>query len=351
VKCKSPSLCLGLIVACICLFGMKAVAQEPLDWTRARTFDTGEQTSVSIARNSNYIVEFHKSENTNKMWYHVGRLIAQWPSGYVVSWGKSHEMDIKVEWPSVTVTKEGYVIVVNSPYGQVVNQIMYWVGKINIGGSEDQDIQWYVKQQDFGYGFHPSVAVNSSGQIALVYECRNGCIPELDYRLGHLENPAAGKFNIVWDTGKDAIHYDRGINPHISINDSGQVIEVHQVAAKEYLLHYRRGTLSSTSINFQPSVRYDNEGKQPAVTLTNSGKVIELHTHQYNTAVFSRTGNLNANDPSRVDWSSSVDIGSIRFNIYPAVTTNNVEAVATWNAGSDPFGSPGHLQYNHAPVR
>jgi hypothetical protein len=352
MKPKSPSLYLALIMACICLFSMKAIAQQPLDWARARTFDTGVETSVSIARNSNYIVEFHQSDSTRKMWYHVGRLVEQFfPSGYVVSWGKSHNLDVNGEWPSVTVTKEGYVILVNSPAPQVVSQIVYWVGKINLSGSVDQDIQWYVKAQPFGYGFHPSVAVNGSGQIALVYECQNGCIPELDYRLGHLENPAAGKFNIVWDSGKDPIPYDRGINPHIAINDSGQVIEVHQVAAKEYLLHYRRGTLGPTSINFQPSVRYDNEGKQPAVSLTNNGKVIEVHTHQYNTAVFSRVGYFNANDPERVDWSSSVDIGDIRFNIYPAVTTNNIQALATWNAGNDPFGSPGHLQYNHAPVK
>lgn len=348
MKRKSPSLYVGLIVACIALFGINAIAQEPLNWPQARTYDSGEQTSVAIARNGLYIVEVHRSENTSKMWYHVGRLIEQWPSGYAVYWGKSHELDVKVEWPSVTVTKEGYVIVVNSPYGQVVNQIMYWVGKINIGGSVDQDIQWFVKQQAFGYGFHPSVAVNGSGKIALVYECKNGCTGDLDYRVGHLDDPAAGKFNIIWDTGKDAIHYDRGINPHIAINDNGQVIETHQVAAKEYLLHYRRGTLSHTGIDFQNSVRYDNDGKQPAVTLTNSGKIIELHTK--NDSVLSRTGTLNANDPSRVDWSASVDIGYLRYNVYPAVTTNNIGVLATWTAGTNPFGSPGTLQYSQTPV-
>jgi hypothetical protein len=350
MKRRFPSLYLSLIAACLCLFGMKAIAQEPLDWSRARTFDTGEQTSVSIARNGNYIVEFHRSENNRKMWYHVGRITELYfPSGYAISWGKSHNVDVNCEWPSVTVTKEGYVILVNSPGGQVVNQILYWVGKINLGGSLDQDIQWSVKAQAFGYGFHPSVDVNSSGQIALVYECQNGCKGDLNYRLGHLENPAANKFNIVWDTGKDAIQYDRGINPHIAINDNGQVIEIHQVAAKEYLLHYRRGTLNSTSINFQPSTRYDNNGQQPAVTLTNGNKVIELHAS--NNAVFSRTGNLNANDPSRVDWSTSVEISDLRFNVYPAIANNNIESLATWTAGTNPFGSPGTLQYNHAPIK
>jgi hypothetical protein len=233
---RFTKLSIFLLIFGLAVLSSRAFAQEPLEWPRARTFDTGEETSVSIARNGNYIVEFHQSDSTKKMWYHVGRLVTQWPSGYAISWGKSHNVDVNGEWPSVTVTKEGYVIVVNSPANQVVNQIIYWVGKIDLNGSVDQDIQWYVRAKEFGYGFHSSVAVNGSGQIALVYECRNGCNGRLDYRLGHLEDPANGKFNIVWDTGKDAVGYDNGINPHIAINDSGQVIEVHQVCAKRISL-------------------------------------------------------------------------------------------------------------------
>lgn len=339
----------GMIVASICLLGTMATAQEPLEWPRAKTFDTGEQTSVAIVRNGLYIVEFHRSENTSRMWYHVGRLIELWPSGYSVRWGKSHDVEVKAEWPSVAVTNEGYVIIVNSPYRQVVNQIEYWIGKINIGGGEDQNIQWYLKQQNFGYGFHPSVAVNSSGKIALAYECRNGCKGELDYRLGHLNNPSAGRFDIVWDTGKDAVPYDRGVNPHIAINDSGQVIESHQTAANEHLLHYRRGTLNADSITFQESVRYENDGTQPAVALTNTGKIIELHVQNY--AMFSRTGNLNVNDPARVDWSNSINIGHMRYNYYPAITTNDKGVLATWTAGDSTWKTSGTLQYTDTLVK
>jgi hypothetical protein len=241
---KYSSLYFGVIMACLALLGITANAQEPLNWPEASTFDSGEQISVAISRNGTYIVEFHRSENNSRMWYHVGRLIEQWPSGYAVSWGKSHDIDVKVEWPSVAVTKEGYVILVNSPYGQVVDQIMYWVGKIDLDNRNDQEIHWYLKQQAFGYGFHPDVAVDNSGQIALVYECRNGCTGNLDYRVGHLDNPAAGRFNLIWDSGSAGINYDRGINPHIAINDSGQIIEAHQADTKYYYLHYRRGVLT-----------------------------------------------------------------------------------------------------------
>jgi hypothetical protein len=353
MKRKSASLFLGLIVACTTLIGLKASAQEQnttdqINWQPGRTFDTGEETSVSIARNGNYIVEIHQSNSTRRMWYHVGRLVTQWPSGYTLSWGKSHNLDTNGEWPAVTVTQEGYVILVNSPGGQVVNQIVYWVGKINLVGGIDQDIQWYIKAQPFGYGFHPSVTVDSYGKIALVYECQNGCSDDLNYRVGHLENPAAGKYSIVWDSGKDAVQYDRGVNPHIAINDNGQVIEVHQVGAKEQLLHYRRGSLYSTSIDFLDSVRYDNNGRQPAVTLTNNGKVVE--THIYKDSVYARTATYDANDPSRVVWSDSVEISKERFNNYPAITNNNIQVLSTWTAGNNPFGSPDTLQYSRAAV-
>ena len=80
----------------------------------AQTFDTGEQISVSISMNGTRIVEFRRSVSTKKMWYHVGRLLPLFP-GYSVCWGKSHDVDVRGEWPSVTFTKEGYAILSTHP--------------------------------------------------------------------------------------------------------------------------------------------------------------------------------------------------------------------------------------------
>jgi hypothetical protein len=67
--------------------------------------------------------------------------------------------------------------------------------------------------------------------------------------------------------------------------------------------------------------------------------------------MFSRTGDLNANDPSRVDWSNSINIGHMPVNAYPAVTNSNIEALATWTVCSGIFCTPGTLQYTNTPVK
>jgi hypothetical protein len=339
---------LALLLACNVFFGIKAFAQATPTWDRARIYDYGQQSSVAIVPSSNYVVEFHKSQNNDTMWYSTGKITGTGGNTYVY-FSDSHSTDTNGYWPTVTVTKEGYVILVYSPSNQVVPQIIYSVGKINPSGDRDQTIQWLVKNQAFGYGFHASLSVNNSGQFAIAYECRNGCQPDLVYRLGHLDNPSAGRYNIIWDTGSNYVQYDRGVNPHISINDQGQVIEAHQVNAKENLLHYRRGTYTSSKIEFQASKRYDNYGKQPAVTLSNNGKVFELHISS--DSVFARTGILNTSDPERVDWSNSVNLGTMRYNNYPAATNNNVLAVGTWAAGDSTWSDPGNLQYSLTPVQ
>jgi len=339
----------ALLIVCIALVNLRVFAQATPTWDRARIYDHGQQSSVAIAPSSNYVVESHKSQNNNTMWYRTGRIIDHVTLGKAISWGDSHSTDTNGYWPTVTVTRDGYVIMVYSPSNQVVPQIIYWVGKINPAGPSDQSIQWLLKNQAFGYGFHASLSMNNNNQFAIAYECRNGCQPELDYRLGHLDNPAVGRYNIVWDTGSAAIPYDKGVNPHIAINDNGQVIEAHQTGANDKYLHYRRGTYTSSTINFQTSERYDNSATQPAVALSNSGRVFELHIQ--NNSVFARTGILNANDPGRVDWSNSMDLGTMRFNNYPAAATNNNQAIGTWTAGDSTFSDPGNLQYSLTPVQ
>jgi len=63
------------------------------------------------------------------------------------------------------------------------------------------------------------------------------------------------------------------------------------------------------------------------VTLSNNGKVFELHIQ--NDSVFARTGILNTNDPERVNWSNSVNLGTMRYNNYPAASHNNLSAIGT----------------------
>jgi hypothetical protein len=243
---------------------------------------------------------------------------------------------------------------VNSTVGETYPRIRYSIGRINPDGNADQTISWYIENVVIGYGYHPSISVNSDYTIAIAYECRSDVKcwgdHELHYRLGHLRG-----ILIDWNSGADGIQYDKGVDPHIAINDSGQAIEVHQAGANDEKLHYRRGTLNPTSISFQESTRYDNSAKDPAVALTNSGQVVavDIEPGKNNYPLpMARTGTLDTNNPAVVNWTDPVLIGSdtVRYNVYPAVTNNGNYALATWTATDVYWYTPDTLYFNVAPL-
>ena len=229
-------------------------------------------------------------------------------------------------WPTVAITKEGYVIVVWSPHAfKNGSDLMYQVGQIDPYGSVNQSVTGLTAPAFWDSGFHTSIAINDSGVIVGMHETGYNSTG-MYYRIGHLANPARGKYSITWDSGFYGIFFDDGINPHITLNNLNQVVESHQVPG-ESLLHYHRGTLSGGTINFQPSQRYDNGGFAPALALLDSGFVAELHEGE--PGIFSRTGMLDPSDPALIDWTNSVRIGD-NTGEYPAIATNRFFLLGTW---------------------
>jgi hypothetical protein len=169
--------------------------------------------------------------------------------------------------------------------------------------------------------------VNASGVIAEAHESGSGG-KGIYYRLGHLKDPAGGDFHIVWDTGDEGQPYSNGINPHISINDSGEVVEVHQVASNDHKLHYIRGKLKAKSIEFNTSQpKYNNNGQRPAVVLLNDGSLVELHDN--GSSVYYRTGQLDSKDASKINWSETQLIPKSKDHESNSVSSNGVYALAT----------------------
>jgi|SRR5580698_2419910 hypothetical protein len=328
-------------ILCLLLLCKNLCAQKQLDWQGERYYDTGNQTAVAVVPSGGLIIEFHQSEQSaSGIWYHIGRLNNP---GKQILWSDSHSIDASGDWPAVTVTKEGYVILALTPIGD--KTLHYWVGTINPTGSNGQTINWKLTEQVYDSGFHPSLSVNGNGKLVEVHESGSGG-KGIYYRVGHLQDPNAGQFNIVWDTGNYGTGYDNGINPHIAINDKNQIIEVHQVRG-EKKLHYHRGLLQGNSIVFEKSIRYDDFAEQPAVTLTNDGTVVECDI--YDRETYCGTGVLNARDPSVVDWSTSVRIGSYGYpNHFPAVSSNGTLTVSTFDKSATPWTSGSQLYSNFA---
>jgi hypothetical protein len=289
----------------------------------------GIQPSIA-AHSSGLVLEFHHSEDrsAHTFWYHVGKR-----NGNSVTWGRSQYSDGTAGyWPAVTLSKEGYVIVVysRSKY-KADSDLHYKVGKIDPYGDQNQSIQWLTSPREWDRGFHSSVAINDHGVIVGVHETGHSSTG-LYYRVGHFRAPAAGDYKIQWDSGEYGIQYDDGINPHIAINNSNDVVEVHQDPG-ESLLHYRRGKINGGLIEFGGSKRYDNHGQKPAVALLDDGQVIAINvSDQTDTtpSLYSRKGILSDSKPDEIQWRDAVHISTDREANYPAIAAagSGLEAYA-----------------------
>ena len=328
-------LCFGLPIMCFALSANTAASQT-LQWSPNEDYDIGQDPSVA-AHPSGLVLEGHRTQAGNTMWYRLGML-----NGTSVTWGGSQRLTATSglqNWPNVAISKEGYVIFVYSMGDfKRIGNLYYMVGRIDPNGGTDQSITWLTDELPIDAGFHSSIAINDNGVILLVFESGTGG-NGLYYRVGHLSNPAGGDYTIKWDSGKYGTHYDAGINPHIALNNLNEVVEVHQVSSIDDLLHYRRGTVSGGTINFEGSQRYGTLQSQPAVALLDSGLVLELHAAgsvSEGPTIYARTGMLNPSNPEIIDWSDSATIGARDDEVYPAVASNGSYAVGTWSSLGDP---------------
>jgi hypothetical protein len=307
-------------------------ASQTLEWSPSENYDQGTQTSVA-AHLSGLVLEAHQTQFGDRMWYHLGML-----NGTSVTWGGSQRLPGvgAQNWPNVAITKEGYVIFVYSSGDfRRIGDLYYMVGRIDPYGGTDQSITWLTDKIHIDAGYHSSIAINENGVILLAFESGSGG-NGLYYRVGNLRN---ANHTISWDSGTYGIKYDEGVNPHIALNSLNEVVEVHQVSSIDDLLHYRRGTVSGGTINFEGSQRYGTLQSQPAVALLDSGLVLELHAAgsvSEGPTIYARTGMLNPSNPEIIDWSDSATIGARDDEVYPAVASNGSYAVGTWSSLGDP---------------
>jgi len=290
-------------------------------------YDTGEQTTLA-GNSSGLFIEFHKTESLSDytIWYHLGR------SNGGMLWGGSQISGVSGFWPTAAISSDGYVILVYSEHRHKNACYLYYrVGKVDPLGSLDQSIQWLTDSIYWDRGFHSSIAINDNGLIVSVHET-GFASTGIYYRVGHFANPGAGDFTIQWDSGQWGVWYDDGINPHIAINNYGQVVEVHQVPG-EYLLHYWRGTVRNGQIQFVASRRYNDDARQPAVVLLDSGVVVEAHVDGSGSEIIVTSGMLSPDDPATIEWGSAVGLNGDHWGnlSYPAIATDGTQLAVTFS--------------------
>jgi hypothetical protein len=282
-------------------------------------YGNGLQSSLA-ANSSGLALEFNRGSSNDEIWYNVGKL-----GMTSMVWGANQFSGFRGHWPTVALTKDGYVLVVyNNQDRKNGCQLYYRVGKLNTRGDQNQSITWLTNSIHWDAGYKASIAINDKGLIVGVHETGHNS-SGMYYRVGHLRNPAAGDYTIQWDSPSSGVYYNDGVNPHIAINNLNQIVEVHEVAG-EHLLHYWRGTISGGTINFAQSRRYDNYAVEPAVALLDSGDVLEVHTLG---GLISRTGKLNPSNAWEIQWAEPVKIDPETSIGYPALAVSGSYAFET----------------------
>lgn len=174
--------------------------------------------------------------------------------------------------PDVAVNASGMVVEVHSSQSSVNPGLWYWLGQVR--GTE---IAWLGHDTIGGdNGYRPSVAVNGGG---VVVEAHDSGHTTLYYWLGRIEGS-----KVSWKS-HDSIHNknagDGGRNPSITLNDSGVVVEVHESGAGK--LWYWVGQVQGDSVAWLGNgpVAYAGQGADggynPSVAIDGAGNVLEVH--------------------------------------------------------------------------
>ena len=312
-------------------------------WAPLVNWDTGYDSSVAL-HSSGLFVEVHSSSDyvgSNKgLFYRLGQIdpstgkVTRASQAYLFAPGQLFFH------PSVAITKEGYVVVVNTTSGQKIDgRMAYWVGTLDPYGGVNQQINLKVLNQYYDTGWRPTISINYNGIIAEAHEGDSS--QKLYYRLGHLNSPGTGDFTIAWDTGSGGTSYDTGLAPVISLNDNGDVVEVHR-SQNQQTVHYTRGKLSGNTIAFSTTHPYlDHPAQSALVVVLNNRYVMEINAHitkdpitgdSIRFLVTYQLGSLDANNPNIINWiSKSAPIENTPLR--GGLASNGINAVATTNYG------------------
>jgi hypothetical protein len=324
-----------ILIALLCLSAVRLPAQT-LTWSTPAKYGTGTQSSVSM-NSSGLVVEVHKSQTSNTLFYHVGKLNR---SNGTLTWSGSHVINTTVKqakYPSVALMQSTSVILV---FDDGYPHLRYMTGTLDPTGPVTQSINWVVTDTRYDTGRTPQVSVNSSGTLVEVHQ-NNDDAKKLFYRYGFVD-PDTRSPNITWTSGTQGIHYEFGTLPHISLNDQFALVEVHTEKSGTNL-HYRRGSASNNQISFQESQFLPKTGSRPVVALTNFGLALTLIISS--NAVYSSAGYLSGSNPATIDWQP---VQTVRGEAYlPAISTDSDWIIAVWTRG---LYSNYDVQYSTARV-
>jgi hypothetical protein len=308
-------------------------------WTNPGAYDRGASPTVSLAQNGFFIEEHGGENNSNKLYYKLGRFVDGVPK-----FGPPVQYDLGFN-PTVAVNSKGIVVDVHE--GASSTQLLYRVGHVNIDGDINTELVVWDSGSNairFDNGHDPSIGMNDDGVIAIVWRTDNVIYTSRLYSMYGLVGPNAPASRIHWESGAK-LQFELGFAPHIAIDSQNEVIEVHQGADAKNL-HYRRGFVNLRYsqmgwVGAAGNSRYvTGNSTVPAVALSpRGGNVIETHSTSSNEGKY-MIGQLDPRDNGRTDWSG---VNSFKPNMWTSSLTTNGEYALEVNKKSyDPY-----LEYSY----
>jgi len=296
-----------------------AVTHHDVQFGWGTKYDNGQHPSSASFNGG--VIEVHKAETegATSLWYRYGVR-----KGATIEWSASRQYDNGRE-PAVAVNREGDVLEVHETSNIATDDLWCRVGRADanslvVNWRAGQKLDWPSAE-----GHKPSAALvtqkSDGGKLAVIV-LQSKSNANLNYLTGYIGGD--GRFQLNYSAT-----YDKGVQPSVSMNTSGQVVEVHKSQSRDALF-YRVGRVEKieqnvlgvrsikTIVRWGPSYEYDG-GVQPSVAITENGTVVEVHKSQFETSLWRRVGYINGD---KITWA----IGSEQFDRgkLPVVAVNPV---------------------------
>ena len=260
------------------VYGKMDANTQYLGWyTVVDPYDTGKDPSVALSYDDSSgavtVVEVHKSENDNTLWWYLGTI----PSGSKLITKLDHASYTTGCEPSVAMSGDGTVVEVHK--SENADTLWYSIGKI-----DGQTLSGLGKvTQEYDTGIRPAVALMDDKTVIEVHQSEN--YNTLYYRLGTIA-PDGVTIN-WWMT--DSIEYDAsGQNPSVAVYGDGTLVESDDDGT---YLYYRIGKVDKTNMVIDWAEKdSDENGVNAAVALNSKGWLVQLHKSENDNDLYSRAG-------------------------------------------------------------
>jgi hypothetical protein len=218
---------------CFYIVGEVHVAAKSIGWCRPAHLARGKKPKVSADINGTVMI-IHEHDYGSSMQLHIGEV--RWEK-LAINWRDSstvtHFQGVE---PNIT-TCSNRVIIVCRANG---NRINYKVGTCS-RDQDDRPVVWgsldsLPESDGAGFGQHPSISLNTNGNIVEAHQTTTPVVHQLCYTCGRLKNNT-----ITWaESGKS----DMGEFPSVSLFDEKCFFTVHKTNLGPDLF-YRQGKLEN----------------------------------------------------------------------------------------------------------